>query len=70
MIQCFSTIKTRMTISKYLFAKKLKLRKKIHLFLPNSKYIKDILKCPFLHQSYTIRYKYLNVQNMFFLDYP
>ena len=33
--------------------------------LPNSKYIKDILKCPFLHQLYTIRYKYANVQNRY-----
>ena len=35
--------------------------------LPNSKYIKDILKCPFLNQLYTIGYKYTNVQNIYTL---
>ena len=37
--------------------------------LPNSKYIKDILKCPFLHQLYTIRYKYTNVQYIYKYTY-
>ena len=38
-------------------------KKYIHVYLIQ-KYIKDILKCPFLHQLYTIRYKYTNVQNI------
>ena len=36
-------------------------KKYIHVYLIQ-KYIKDVLKCPFLHQLYTIRYKYANVQ--------
>ena len=39
-------------------------KKYIHVYLIQ-KYIKDILKCPFLHQLYTIRYKYANVQNIY-----
>ena len=36
-------------------------KKYIHVYLIQ-KYIKDILKCPFLHQLYTVRYKYANAQ--------
>ena len=33
--------------------------------LPNSKYIKNILKCLLFNQLYTKRYKYTNVQNIY-----
>ena len=36
-------------------------KKCIHIYVIQ-KYIKDILKCPFLYQLYTIRDKYTNVQ--------
>ena len=39
--------------------------KYIYTSLPNSKYIKNILKCPLLNQLYTIRHKYTNVQNIY-----
>ena len=55
-----------MRISKYVsICHKIKIWRKIHTCLPNSKYIKDMLKCPFLHQLYTKRYKYTNVQNIY-----
>ena len=36
-------------------------KKYIHVYAIQ-KYIKDILKCPFLYQLYTIRDKYTNIQ--------
>ena len=44
------------------------MKRYIHVFLIQ-KYIKDILKCPFLHQLYTIRYKYINVQYIYIYMY-
>ena len=36
---------------------KKKIQEQVYTCVPNSK---NILKCPFLHQLYTIRYKYKN----------
>ena len=44
------------------------MKRYIHVFLIQ-KYIKDMLKCPFLHQLYTIRYKYINVLYIYIYIY-
>ena len=54
--------------SKYLPQNKT-MKKNTYLFYLIQNIFKDILKCPFLHQLYTIRYKYTNVQYIYIYIY-